>query len=145
MKWMIVVSILLLIISSGCATQTEGKNEVCIKGTCFTVSIANTSQARGHGLMDAPMLEEDKGMLFIFPTEGNYSFWMRNMRFPLDIVWIGADMRIVYISSYTQPCEPLHPCPSITPPAAAIYILEVNAGKAYDFKIGDNVTFSGNI
>ena len=142
MKWMILVFVALLL-TSGCTT--EKKTDVCISGKCFHVTLAATPEARQKGLMGAQSLAKGTGMLFVFPEEGNYSFWMKDMKFPLDIVWISGEGKIVYISSYTQPCEPLQPCPSITPPAYARYVLEVNAGEAYDFSPGDDVTLPENL
>lgn len=108
---------------------------------CFDVELAVTPEQRTNGLMGRNGLDKSAGMLFVFEEEGNHSFWMKNMKFAIDIIWINADNEIVYISSYTQPCELLRPCPSITPPVAAKYVLEVNAGEAYEFDVGDSVAF----
>jgi uncharacterized membrane protein (UPF0127 family) len=142
MKW-IFLAVILMVIASGCINgEQTNADKVCIKDTCFAVEIADTPDSRSLGLMGRHSLDEGTGMLFVFDEEGNHSFWMKDMRFPIDIVWISADMDVVYISSYTQPCDLLEPCPSITPPAKAMYVLEVGAGKAYGFEAGDTVKFS---
>jgi uncharacterized membrane protein (UPF0127 family) len=63
------------------------------------------------------------------------------MRFPLDIIWIDRNKKIVEIYEYALPCKDV--CKTITPQAAALYVLEVNAGfaKKQGIKIGDRLTF----
>ena len=60
----------------------------------FQVEIANTTSTRTTGLSSRPSLEEGKGMLFEFPFASKQGFWMKDMKFPLDIVWI-RDNRVV--------------------------------------------------
>jgi uncharacterized membrane protein (UPF0127 family) len=141
-KYFLIIA-LLLIVSSGCVQQAAG-NQVCIRDRCFEVELAVTPEERAQGLMGRNKLDADKGMLFIFEEEGNHSFWMKDTMIPLDIIWINSGMEIVFISGYTQPCELLKSCPSVTPPEKARYVLEVGAGEAYDFEAGDTVTFSGD-
>ena len=139
------VAVLAAMAVSGCTSGGAGKagNTVCMTDKCFSVEIADTPDERMQGLMGRDGLAEGAGMLFIFEEEENHSFWMKNMEFPLDIVWISSDMHVVYVSSYAQPCGQLGPCPSITPPASSMYVLEVGPGEAYGVGKGDAVTFSG--
>lgn len=114
---------------------------VCLKNTCVQVEIAQTAAARETGLMFRPKLEDNRGMLFIFDAPGRYGFWMKNCRFPLDIIWIDEDRTVVDIKADLQPCQ--EPCQTFSPAAAARYVLEVNAGSAakWGIKIGDKVNF----
>ena len=86
-------------------------------------------------------LADNRGMLFLFPQENFYPFWMKNMRFPLDIIWIDKDKRIVDIKTDVPTCN--QTCESLTPGDKALYVLEVNAGfaKKNEIKIGDRVSF----
>jgi uncharacterized membrane protein (UPF0127 family) len=143
-KTLALTTVFLALFISGCINEAQPENQVCIRGKCFDVELAVTPEERSSGLMGRSHLDTGKGMLFVFDEEGNHSFWMKDMRFALDIIWISADRDIVYVSSYTQPCEVLKPCPSITPPEKAKYVLEINAGKAYEFEVGDKFTFSGD-
>ena len=74
-------------------------------------------------------LAEDHGMFFIFPREQPRSFWMRNTRIPLDIIYLDRDLRVVSISADTPPCRTRR-CPSYPSRGPAQYVLEVNAGQA---------------
>jgi uncharacterized membrane protein (UPF0127 family) len=143
-KDMLLLALTLALLTSGCTSGSiQPGNSVCIMEKCFSVEIADTPDERMQGLMGRAGLDEGAGMLFIFDEEGNHSFWMKDMKFAIDIVWIGQDMEVVYVSSYTQPCEPDEPCPSITPPGKARYVLETSAGEAYGFEAGVTVKFSG--
>ncbi len=140
-KAMMIVAVFSLVLSSGCIKE-DSKDTVCIGEKCFSVELADTPDKRTSGLMGRDGLGDGAGMLFVFDKEGNHSFWMKDMRFEIDIVWINSDREIVYISSDAKPCEPIGPCLPITPPEKALYVLEVDAGKAYGLKAGDTATFS---
>jgi uncharacterized membrane protein (UPF0127 family) len=62
------------------------------------VEVANTEAAREQGLSNRESLAPDSGMLFVFETPGQYAFWMKDMKFPLDFVWI-RDGRVVEVTS----------------------------------------------
>jgi hypothetical protein len=87
-------------------------------------------------------LSEREGMLFVFSKEEVYNFWMKNMRIPLDIIWISSGKEIVAIKEQVPACIQ-EPCEIIRPNATALYVLEVASGVArkYKIKIGDSVKF----
>jgi len=86
-------------------------------------------------------LAKNKGMLFVFEKEVLPGFWMKNMEFPLDIIWINQDKRIIGINTNVFPCR--DSCESIVPPDRIKYALEVNAGfvEKNQIKAGDRVDF----
>jgi len=118
-----------------------GENRVCFGSDCFYVELAETKEERALGLMFGESLDSDRGMLFIFDEEGEYSFWMKNTLIPLDIIWINSDKEVVYISKNTQPCG--EECKSVIPVGKAKYVLEINGGIADKIGIGlgDRLTF----
>lgn len=107
---------------------------VAINGGVVEVEIAETPQERSKGLMYRNSLDEDKGMLFIFPVESVHQFWMKNTYIPLDIIWINSKMNVVHVESDVPPCEELV-CPRYGPAKSAKYVLEVNAGWANRHKV----------
>lgn len=112
-------------------TEKSGQNvptKVCFNLTCINVEIADTPELRSRGLMFRESLDEDKGMLFIFGSEGDWGFWMQNTIISLDMIWIGKDLKIVYIET-AHPCEK-GDCITYSSPKPAKYVLEVNAGFA---------------
>jgi uncharacterized protein len=113
-------------------------------GFVVGVEIADDADTRAQGLMDRDHLGDGKGMLFFFPRSGEYPFWMKNTRIPLDMIWIDSDRRIAAIVPDVPPCR-VADCPSYPPNAIAQYVLEVDAGvaKQHGLKTGDAVRFEG--
>jgi uncharacterized membrane protein (UPF0127 family) len=86
-------------------------------------------------------LEDKRGMLFIFPAEGQHGFWMKNMRFPLDIIWINREGNIVDIKENVPACRDV--CLPFYPQKQALYVLEVKGGfcRKQRLRIGEYVNF----
>jgi len=121
----------------------QKQNRVCFKRHCFTVEIAKTPQERQLGLMFRKQLSLNRGMLFVFPEEKLYAFWMKNTYLPLDIIWLNKNKEIVFIKEGAKPCL-AETCALIEPTRSALYVLEINAGlvKETGMKIGDQLEFS---
>jgi len=84
---------------------------------------------RAMGLMFRPSLASDHGMLFVFDEADFHSIWMKNCKFPIDIVWLDGDRRVVDIAPSVPPCK-ADPCPVYQPMRRARYVVEMNAGEA---------------
>jgi uncharacterized membrane protein (UPF0127 family) len=124
------------------ATYTEGP-QLVIDGNTINVALSTTTAEIDQGLQDRPTLAPNDGMLFIFPTAKIYQFWMPNMSFSLDMIWIGSDHKIVDISRDAPPLpDPSNPV-WFRPSSPAQYVLEVNADYAssHNIQIGDPVQF----
>ncbi len=121
----------------------KSRPEVCIAENCYKVELAVTVPEQEKGLMFRKNLDKGKGMLFKFPQKGIYPFWMKNTLIPLDIVWIGSDNKIVFISRDTRPCVS-DPCHTTNPGETAHYVLEVNSGEMdrIGAKVGDVVVIN---
>jgi len=96
-------------------------------GTPITAELAVTDYERQRGLMYRKSIEEDQGMLFVFAGESFHSFWMKNMNFSIDILWLDEEKRIVHIEERVPPCSSWD-CPSYAPDLPAQYVLELQAG-----------------
>lgn len=134
----IVVAVSLFIIF---AIMSQNKLPVLtVNDTSINVEIAKTSQERSKGLCCRDSLPEDQGMLFVFDTPGNYGFWMKDTRIPLDMYWINQEKKIVHIEHSASPDS--YP-KSFRSPEPAQYVLETNAGfaKKHAINIGDTVEF----
>lgn len=114
--------------------------EVKINDAIFTVELAQSDEQRQLGLSGRKSLEQNKGMLFIFEQPGNYSFWMKNMQFPLDLVFI-KDNKVVSVAQNAQPTKENENPPLFFPEGQVNKVLEINAGltKKYGIKKGDDV------
>ena len=115
------------------------KGTVKIDDVVLEVQIADTEPRRVRGLMFQNQLPLDKGMLFVFEDVSKYSIWMLNMQFPLDIIWIDGDGKVVFIEKNAPPCKTTLEtvtCPSYKGGNRdAKYVLEVTAGFVDKFKI----------
>jgi hypothetical protein len=109
---------------------------VTLGGTVVSAEVADTLALRAKGLSGRESLGREAGMLFVFDVDDRHGFWMKDMRFPIDIIWLNASGTVVHLVSRAQP----ESYPTIfTPSAPARYVLEVNAGFAeeYDVRDGD--------
>ena len=118
--------------------QVQGLRTIQLKGESIRVSVADTGQSREQGLSGRQSLAPDEGMLFVFPEDGIYAFWMKDMRFSIDIVWLAADGRLVYMAQNVSPDT--YPR-TFGPNTAARYVLELPAGylRGHAVSIGDIV------
>jgi hypothetical protein len=116
---------------------------VQIGGQNVKVDLALTALAQEQGLSGRMSLAENQGMLFVFDTPGKYDFWMKDMNFPIDMIWLGEDMHIVYIKKDARP----ELYPETYGPSASDgnvkYVLEVSDGFAdkNNLKVGDIAIF----
>ena len=122
----------------GSAGAQQDFEQVCFDDKCFTVEIADTPEARSRGLMWRPELPEGQGMFFDFGVPGIYYFWMKNVSFPIDMVWLDDDRKVVYVEKGAPPCQQ-DPCPTYGPNVSARYVLEITGGAfdRYHLQVGD--------
>src|ERR1700679_2272851 len=71
---------------------------VRLDGARVNVTLAQTQAQEELGLGDRDSLAAGQGMLFVFAQDGKYAFWMKDMRFSIDIIWFAADGEVVYIA-----------------------------------------------
>ena len=102
----------------------------------FQIEIANTDPTRELGLMKRDSMPNNHGMIFVFPDETPRAFWMKNTRFPLDIIFLDHDGKIV---SFKQ--MKAYDLTSIPSDAPAKYAIELNFGviQAAAIKVGEQV------
>ena len=101
-------------------------------GKAIRVEVMSRPIDMARGMMFRDTLPPNHGMLFIHGGMGGHSYWMYNVRIPLDIIWIDANRRVVEISANTPPClaKSAKTCPSYGGNEAAMYVLELNGGAA---------------
>jgi uncharacterized membrane protein (UPF0127 family) len=130
----IATTVLLVFLTQPTQTQTSISDyevrKITIGGVTLDVEIADDSEKIEKGLMFREKLPENSGMLFIFEEERKYQFWMMNMKFNLDIIWLDASGKVVHIVEDAEPCiDAAHTslC-TFNPDEPAKYVLEVNSG-----------------
>lgn len=111
-------------------SHPPGFASVQIAGKTFRAERITSSVDQAKGLGGRNGLCSDCAMLFLFDKSDYYAFWMKDMRFPIDIIWIDGN-RVVFIAHNVTPDA----TSTLTPPVAADKVLEVNAGTAEQFGI----------
>jgi uncharacterized membrane protein (UPF0127 family) len=129
-----------------CGSTAPTRIDVHIGGAVIHAEVATTPAARAKGLGGRDSLADEAGMLFIFPTARQAAFWMKDMRFPLDFVWISADKRVVELTENVPPPPPGTADADLTfykPAGQVQYVVEVNAGviETAGIRVGDAVSF----
>lgn len=134
--------IILILLLSACGIKNTNPNikkkaEIKIKNTTIKADVVDTLEAQIQGLSGREKLEKNEGMLFVYADKEVRTFWMKDMLFPIDIIWI-ANNKIVDISE-NLPIPENGYIKRATPKEKINYVLEVNAGFALDndLKIGD--------
>ena len=132
------------------ATLNPSLPLVTISAAAWSVELAVTPPQRQQGLSGREALPAGAGMLFIFESEGHRSFWMPDMHFPLDMVWINAGCEVVDVTLNAPiplPGQSPDDLPRFSPSGPAQYVLEINAGEfeAAGISRGDSVTFDGTL
>jgi uncharacterized membrane protein (UPF0127 family) len=147
----VVISLLLF----GCSNRLEvhqtipespaefSPTKISLGGEVINLELAKTPAEREQGLSGRPFLSTNQGMLFIFPESGRPGFWMKDMNFPLDIVWLQS-RRIVDLTVEIQPpVGQNEPLKIYRPQVDVNRVLEIPSGtiERLGLKIGDEVDY----
>ncbi|MBP9839870.1 MAG: DUF192 domain-containing protein [Candidatus Pacebacteria bacterium] len=129
--------------NSNRTTRNDGVQvikEVQIKNKIIKVEVADDNKEKEKGLSGRKSLKESSGMLFMFDVSGDYIFWMKDMKIPIDIIWINEYLYIVHIEEGVIP--ETYPI-TFKSPSMSKYVLEVSTGfsSKNNFKVGDRVEF----
>ena len=112
------------------------RTEISSSDCQFYLQTANTDQSRSQGLSGRLSMPSNEGMVFVFDNQQKQCFWMKDMNFPLDIVWLNSAKEVVKIDSNLLPdTYPKQFC------ADTQYVIELNSGKAGNLQVGQKLVF----
>lgn len=146
--------ILIIIVIAGAVGQNYLKTnsfpfgktpKAVVNNNTFNLLLAKSDKETQIGLSEKKSLDENTGMLFVFSKPGYYSFWMKNMKFPIDIIYI-KNNKIVTIHENVQPPRSVEESLQIyKPEEPADKVLEINAGlsKKHNIKKGNDIRIEG--
>lgn len=136
----VVLCILLAIIASSIFISLNRQQPyIAINGHRFNVEIAAKEASRQQGLSGRRVLAEGDAMLFLFDTADTQCFWMKDMQFNIDIVWINTDEKVAYIEKNVTPqTYPRSFCPSV--PANKVVELASGVSEKVGIRVGDKLT-----
>lgn len=137
---LIVAAFLIVTRGRGTAVYTQSATAV-LSGDTFSLILADNPQERMQGLSGREKLSAREGMLFVFEEKSHWGFWMNDMNFPIDIIWLDEDYGVVGIKELATPES--YP-ETFYPHTPALYVLEFNAGTVarYGIEMGDQIAIS---
>jgi len=113
-------------------SQYAFDKEIIVKNTVLDVAIVSTDEERSRGLSNHRPLKDNEALLFVFERPDFYGIWMKEMRFPIDVIWFDDEMKIVSVrenfspDSFPEAAYPSH---------EAFWVLETKAGFVKDHRI----------
>jgi len=147
MRFVVIIILFILTLSlvyfyiSKTSTNNEGYLRIKVNDIVVNAEIANTDAEKINGLTNKTNLEENQGMLFVFSEEDYYGFWMKNMKIPIDMIFIDKDNTVIDIWKDAQPCK--ENCTSYVSKEKSMYVLEVksNFTDRHNVTIGSKIFF----
>lgn len=148
-KMTIILTVIILIAAAGAyyiygPRKPNPRATLTVGSTTFTIEVASTTPSRAQGLSGRAELAENEGMFFIFPWADRYDFWMKDMKFAIDIVWIKDDRVVGFTENVApEPGKSVFSLTKYSPPEPVNRVLELSAGsvKKFSIKVGDRVEF----
>lgn len=135
----LVVSLLLFaVLFFGQENNKDEAVKLSVGGETFKVEVVSERYDLEKGLGEREDLCLSCGMLFKFPSPGKHAFWMKDMKFPIDIIWL-SENEIVHLEKNVSPSL----VGTLVSPGKADSVLEINAGMSDKFKLetGDRISF----
>ena len=135
---------LVALLGAGCSRESEQRlPSIQIGERTLQLEIKRTPEEQAQGLSGRDALPEGQGMLFVFPSAGNYGFWMKDMRFAIDIVWLEGDTIVGIERGVPAPITRDEPPATVYPPKPVDRVLELTAGHADDFGLKEGMRLEG--
>lgn len=142
----VVIFAIILTASIIVSGNNKKMKSVSINSQTFKVSVVTTDKDKQIGLSKNKKLAQNQGMLFLFDNPDFYAFWMKEMKFPIDIIYINGDKVTTVIQNAQPPASP-NDLPTFQPAEKSDKVLEVNAGlaKKYNIQEGSIININGNL
>lgn len=121
------------------------KTTISINGINVTMAIASTDEQRIRGLSGIEKMNENEGMLFLFDKPSKQGFWMNKMNFPIDIIWLDSNNKVVHIEKQLEPCKLFLACPVYNPEVDTLYVIELRSGFADDHSIKNDMIINFDV
>lgn len=125
----------------------NNSQSVTVGKKTYAVTVAKSDTERQNGLSKKESLKAGTGLLFVFPTKDRYGFWMNEMKFPIDIIFINDNKVVDLVENALPPAtgQTAASLPVYKPSTAVNYVLEINAKEITKNKIkkGDSVVLKG--
>ena len=143
--FILVIGIIAIIIASAIAFMAinfQPRLEVKLGTGTYRAKLADTNESRIQGLSGVSSFKPNDALLMVFDSDAEWGIWMKDMKIPLDIVWLDSNKTVVHIVKNASP--DLSTSETFTPSEPARYVLELAAGSTTNnnIKVGDRATFT---
>jgi uncharacterized membrane protein (UPF0127 family) len=143
-KWWILGFVGFAFISGALLFQIEGgsdRAELKIGDEVFSMRVARSNSELNQGLSGTESMPENEALLFMFPYSNRWGIWMKDMNYPIDIVWLDENKKVLHIEHDVKPES--YPATTYEPESPAKYVVELKAGaaKAHRITIGSQADF----
>ena len=120
------------------SSSTVSKSYININNSYYNLFLARSSAERAKGLSGRTKLNQNEGMFFVFPEEERHGFWMKDMQFPIDVLWLNKNGEVVYIVENMSPQS--YP-KSYYPDLPATFVVELPVGSVLKthIKVGERI------
>jgi uncharacterized protein len=117
---------------------TQGQSALSLAGYNYSMTVVKDGPELTRGLSGTDNLPNDQAMLFVFPNDDLWGIWMKDMNYPIDIVWLDSDRTVVHTVQNALPSS--YPNTTFKPPVPARYVIELSSGtiERTGIKIGDH-------
>jgi uncharacterized protein len=121
------------------------RTTISINGFKVLFAIASTDEQRIKGLSGLEKLNENEGMLFMFDEPSRPGFWMNEMNFPIDIIWLDSNGKVVHIEKNLEPCAIFMTCPVYESQLDSLYVIELRSGFTNEHSIKNGTIIDVNL
>lgn len=121
------------------------KTTISVNGFKVSMAIASTNEQRIRGLSGVEKMNENEGMLFLFDKPSKQGFWMNKMNFPIDIIWLDSNNKVVHIEKQLEPCKLILACPVYNPEFDSLYVIELRSGFADNHSIKNGMIINFDV
>lgn len=137
-----IVLILVVLVASYVYRNFQPSSELKLGSGVFAIQVADTDAKRTNGLSGVSHLNANQGLLMVFPSDDEWGVWMKDMKIPLDIIWMDHEKKVIYIVTDASP--ELGTSKTFTPKDPARYVLEVTSGtvKNAGIQVGSIASFN---
>ena len=119
--------------TTNCKEAYRDDTSLKINGQTLKAQIAKTDAQREQGLSGRACIADTQAMLFVFDKPGYYPFWMKDMRFPIDMVWLSETKQVVWVENNVSPSS--YPSNFVSAKPAR-YVIELAAGQSQALNLG---------
>lgn len=138
--FIIAVAAIIVFILAQRSNQFTRKITTTIGDSLFVLEVADSEQKRQLGLSKRRSIKNNEGMIFLFDTPGYYAFWMKDMKFPIDLIFLNDETIVTIYKNVPYPQNEDERLVTYSPTQPANRVIELKAGTVEKLKLSEGET-----